>query len=254
MTGEIRQPDPDEAKKGQSAQIVDDSSDKPEKPEINEDILSPEKGAKLESPERIIATKGALDKLIASADKYAHEFRRNIEEWHVDAQDGEPYEHWVRKEDPDLYTIYMTSFTDESQDDQYQLSLSYSKTEEKRPDTSKGLMLSFKSSVGVNAFTAANLHSKGTGASISGIRFHDFLYSEGAQVIPVHEHDYTVVHSLRAMGSDGFTYPHDLTYQATADQMDTILDLLAKAHVMQGEETGPSVSKLVPEIKDLTEA
>jgi|SRR3989344_4642087 len=220
-----------------------------EQPLSDEHILPLEGKVELEALGRIRATKAALDKLVDSANQYAHQFRRTVEIYKVDSApdlSSGVYERWVPTDvgGDNLSTIDLWTFPDEDSEDAYRMSLTFSHTEEKLPDHSKPLMVTIESPLDLRPFQYFTAEVAAGGVPVRGRRIQDFLYADGAEVVPVREADFSVLHSYRSTG-------REVVYKATRAQMDVILDILSEANIMKEGQKLDKAAALVPEFEDI---
>jgi len=198
-----------------------------------------EQEASPESVERIAQTMVVLTGLVEQAKEHSHPFRRNIVR-----PVGDGYWHPVESPQAGLRSIDLRTYTGPDSDEAFHLTLSY---DEANPDDM--LMLSLESPV-----TPANPYQfmEAAGAGVIPVcrRFQDFLYSSGADTVPVQEADYSYVYDYRPMG-------HAARYDATKEYMDTILGLLKNATVVEQAPRGlpnkriARVDELMPEVSAL---
>jgi hypothetical protein len=192
-----------------------------------------------ESAERIAKTLSVLSKLAEEAKDHSRPFSRKIVK-----PVGDGYWHPVESPQNGLRSIDLRTYTGPDSDEAFHLTLSY---DEANPTDQ--LMLSLESPVSTfgNLDVAA---AASAGVRPQGRRFQDFLYSQGAEKVPVQEADYTYVFDYRPTG-------HSTRYEATSEYMDTILGLLKNATVVEQTPRGQSDKKvarlhdLVPEVSEL---
>lgn len=193
-----------------------------------------------ESAERIAKTLSVLSKLVEEAKDHSRPFSRNIVK-----PAGDDYWRPVESPQAGLRSIDLRTYTGPDSDEAFHLTLSY---DEANP--ADQLMLSLESPVDISLGDFGLAGASAAGVRPQGRRFQDFLYSAGAESVPVQEADYTYVYDYRPSG-------HSARYEATREYMDTILGILKNATVVERTPRGQSDKKvarihdLVPEVAEL---
>ena len=215
-------------------------------------IQSPEVAEQSPSAERIAEIQTALGRLYSEASDHSQPFERDIRRVeHVFNPDGVDPENGrlgefiernidVDTGDPSLRTIQLRTFVGEDDSSAYRMSLIY------KPNEDGSMPAEFMLSGEWPLDTGTPLTDNLIQAQAQGRRFQDFMFTAGAENVPVRQADFTFVAWYRPVGGEK-------RFDVTSEYMDQVLKIVADATVMDGKKKGPTVRELVPSFDELVQ-